>query len=82
LTYGFTYCAGISFTSCPSAVSSRAQWCEEAQASMPTKQPGCFAKNGKSCERLICRRTMTSPAASTPWTWNTDLARSRPTVTT
>ncbi len=25
LTYGFTYCAGISFTSCPSTTSSRAQ---------------------------------------------------------
>ncbi|SUJ13143.1 Uncharacterised protein [Sphingomonas paucimobilis] len=25
LTYGFTYCAGISFTSCPSKTSSRAQ---------------------------------------------------------
>jgi transcriptional regulator with XRE-family HTH domain len=31
-------------------------------------------------QQITCRRTMTLPCASIPWTWNTDLAISRPIV--
>ena len=32
----------------PSACSSRDQWCDEAQASMPTRQGGSFSKNART----------------------------------
>src|SRR5881398_190683 len=43
-TYAFTYCAGISRTSCPSAPSSRAQYWAVAHASSPTTQRGSWLK--------------------------------------
>ena len=39
-------------------------------------------KNASTYRRLIWRRISTFPAASTPWTWNTDFAMSRPIVLT
>src|SRR6185295_18345051 len=51
-------------------------------ASIPTKQGGNFSKNGNTWRRRSWRRTTTAPSASTPWTWNTDLARSTPIVIT
>ena len=50
-------------TSCPSLISSRAQWCDEPQASMKTRHGGSLAKNGSSCERRKAFRTVTVPAA-------------------
>src|SRR5208282_212810 len=47
---------------------------------MPTKHGGSFSKNVRTCRRFNCRRTTTWPAASTPCTWKTDLAMSRPIV--
>ena len=32
----------------PNACSSRDQWCDEAQASMPTRQGGSFSKNART----------------------------------
>src|ERR1039458_6799489 len=47
---------------------------------MPTRHGGSFWKNAKTYRRFNCRRVTTCPCASTPWTWKTDLAMSRPIV--
>jgi len=52
------------------------------KVSIPTRQAGCLAKNATSSLRASRRRSTVCPAASTPWTWKTDLARSRPIETT
>jgi hypothetical protein len=49
---------------------------------MPTRQGDSFSKNGISFARVSRRWTTTWPSASTPCTWNTDFAMSKPTVTT
>src|SRR6185503_5268627 len=41
---------------------------------------GSFWKNAKTARRFNWRRMTTWPATSTPWTWKTDLAMSRPIV--
>src|SRR3954465_5714937 len=45
LTQGLTAFAGINRTWWPSLVSSRAQWCAVAQASMPTRHGARLLKN-------------------------------------
>src|SRR5580704_8355413 len=47
---------------------------------MPTRQAGNLAKNPSICDRRSDLRTITWPVASTPWTWKTFLAKSRPIV--
>src|ERR1017187_5072869 len=47
---------------------------------MPTRHGGSFWKNAKTYRRFNCRRVTTCPCASMPWTWNSDLAISRPIV--
>src|SRR4029077_18587932 len=47
---------------------------------MPTRQGGNLEKNGSICDRRSDLRTTTWPLASTPWTWKTFLAKSRPIV--
>jgi hypothetical protein len=47
---------------------------------MPTRQDGSFWKNARTWRRFNWRRMTTSPAASTPCTWKTDLAMSNPIV--
>jgi hypothetical protein len=47
---------------------------------MPTKQGGSFSKNVSTWRRFNWRRMTTWLAASTPWTWKTDLAMSKPIV--
>ncbi len=49
---------------------------------MPTGYGGNFWKNASTWRRFNCRRTNTWPAASTPCTWKTDLAMSKPIVVT
>jgi len=39
-------------------------------------------KRGSICRRLSCRRNPTAPAASTPCTWKTGLAKSSPIIVT
>src|SRR6185437_348437 len=46
---------------------------------MPIRQGANFSKKLRKLRRFSCRRT-TPPAASTPWTWKTDFAMSRPIV--
>jgi len=57
LTYAFTYDGGMSFTVWPSALSLRAQWCAEEQASMPTRHRANSLKNNKSCALRRALRT-------------------------
>ena len=64
------------------SLSSRAQWCAVAHASMPTRQGGSLSKNASTCERRSFLRDHHLAAASTPCTWNTFLARSIPIVLT
>src|SRR5215218_9079329 len=45
---------------------------------MTTVQRGCPPKNGISSPRRSLRFSCTLPAASTAWSWKTDLAMSRP----
>ena len=47
---------------------------------MPPRHGGSFWKNAKTYRRFNCRRMATCPCASMPWTWNSDLAISRPIV--
>src|SRR5450759_3179883 len=47
---------------------------------MPTRHGASFWKNAKTYRRFNCRRMITLSSASMPWTWNTDLAISRPIV--
>ncbi len=50
------------------ASANRSPVVEVAQASMPTRQSGCFLKKGSIRPRLNCRRKTTPPDPSTPWT--------------
>jgi hypothetical protein len=43
---------GISRTVWPSAWSSRDQWCDEAQASMPIRHGSSFWKNARTVRRF------------------------------
>src|ERR671912_1318510 len=45
---------------------------------MTTVQRGCRSKKAISSLRCSLRLSWTVPPASTPWSWNTDLAISRP----
>src|ERR671916_101602 len=45
---------------------------------MTTVQRGCRSKKAISSPRCSLRLSWTVPTASTPWSWNTDLAISRP----
>src|ERR671917_825294 len=45
---------------------------------MTTVQRGCRSKKAISSPRCSLRLSWTVPPASTPWSWNTDLAISRP----
>ena len=47
---------------------------------MPTRHGGSFWKNARTVRRFNWRRMSTWPAASTPCTWKTDLAMTRPIV--
>src|SRR5271154_1747120 len=47
---------------------------------MPTRHGGRASKNLSTSARRSFFLAVTWPAASTPWTWNTDLARSIPIV--
>ena len=49
---------------------------------MPTRHGGSFSKNARTVRRFNWRRISTWSAASTPWTWKTDFAMSRPIVVT
>ena len=49
---------------------------------MPIRHGGSFSKNGKTRDRRSWRRITTVPSSSTPWTWKTFFARSRPIVVT
>src|SRR6202051_2452136 len=49
---------------------------------MPTRHGGSFSKNSSTWRRFNWRRMTTWPAASTPCTWKTDLAISKPIVVT
>src|SRR5580704_15327178 len=49
---------------------------------MPTTLDGKVEKNSKTLARLTRLRITTAPSTSTPWTWNTDFAISRPIVLT
>src|SRR5215213_10952968 len=49
---------------------------------MTTVQRGCRSKNGISSLRRSLRLSCTLPVASMPWSWNTDLAVSRPIMVT
>src|SRR5215208_435074 len=49
---------------------------------MTTVQGGCCSKNGISSPRRSLRLSCTLPVASMPWSWNTDLAVSRPIMVT
>src|SRR3954465_606177 len=54
LTQGLTAFAGINRTWWPSLVSSRAQWCAVAQASMPTRRRQTFKKRDQlSAPKLL-----------------------------
>src|SRR5260370_600342 len=77
-TNGLIASGAISFTSCPSSVSMRAQGCAAPQASITTVQASCLSKNG--IRSLLCslRFISTFPASSTAWTWKTVLAVSKP----
>jgi hypothetical protein len=74
--------AGMIRTSCSSASSSRAQWCELAQASMPIRHGASFLKNRIPWLRLRRSAMMTAHATSTPWTRKTLFAISNPIVIT
>src|SRR5215471_2146530 len=50
------------------------------QASRPTKQGGRALKNASTSDRCSFRRNTVLPAASTPCSWKTRLAISKPTV--
>src|SRR6516164_48995 len=47
---------------------------------MPTKQGGRALKNASTSDRCRFRRNTALPAASTPCSWKTRLAMSKPTV--
>src|ERR1700741_4290180 len=47
---------------------------------MPTKQGGKALKNASTSDRCSFRRNTALPAASTPCSWKTRLAMSKPTV--
>src|SRR6516162_4841195 len=47
---------------------------------MPTKHGGRALKNASTSDRCSFRRNTTLPAASTPCSWKTRLAMSKPTV--
>src|SRR6516225_9079056 len=47
---------------------------------MPTKQGGRALKNASTSDRCSFRRNTVLPAASTPCSWKTRLAMSKPTV--
>src|SRR6516162_2409480 len=47
---------------------------------MPTKQDGRALKNASTSDRCNFRRNTALPAASTPCSWKTRLAMSKPTV--
>src|SRR4029077_20962421 len=47
---------------------------------MPTRHDGSFSKNASTWRRFNWQRITTWPTASTPWTWKTDLAMSKPIV--
>src|SRR5512134_1528243 len=49
---------------------------------MPIRQGDRLAKKGMTSARRNRLRRTTRPSASTPWTWNTFLAKSNPTVVT
>ena len=68
LTYGFTYCAGMSRTSWPSSFSSRAQWCAPPHASIPITHGGRLAKNSSTWPRLSFFLSVGLPLAAMPWT--------------
>src|SRR5687768_7006284 len=70
----------MSLTSCPSLISSRAQWWALPHASMPTKQGGRLAKSSSTLLLASFLRRTGRPAASAPCTWNQFFARSSPTV--
>lgn len=64
--------------SCPSALSSRAQWWAPEPASIATVAEGALAKTSSSFSRLSVLRSTIFPCASTPQTAKEFLARSRP----
>ncbi|MGF6971615.1 hypothetical protein QFZ94_000042 [Paraburkholderia sp. JPY465] len=71
----------MSFTSCPSFVSCRAQCCEPPQASIPIRHGARFTKCSRNLARLICRFTISPVSASTLCTWSgssSALLRHRP----
>src|SRR5476649_2952602 len=47
---------------------------------MPTRHGDSFWKNDRTYRRFNCRRMTTWPSTSTPCTWKTDFAMSRPIV--
>src|SRR6516225_9875578 len=49
---------------------------------MPTRQAGRLAKKTATWSRRSCLRTTTCPRSSTPCTWNTFFAKSKPIVVT
>ena len=54
----------------------------DGHASIPTRHCGSSPKNSNTFARLTRLRITTAPATSTPCTWNTDFAISRPIVLT
>ena len=58
-TNGRAASGAISFTSCPSPLSTRAQWWAAPQASMTTVQRGCASKNAITSSRRSLRLSWT-----------------------
>src|SRR5712691_2695436 len=78
LTYGFTNCGAMSFTSWPYARKRLAQSCAPPQASMPMRTGGSFAIKGvRSCRDKRLRNTI-FPVLSIPMACNTRVAMSIP----
>src|SRR3954454_19464474 len=77
-TNGRAASGGTSFTSCPSAPSTRPQWCAAPHASSTTVHGGCAAKNATTPSRCSLRLSTALPVSSTPCTWKVALAVSRP----
>src|SRR3954452_22397239 len=76
--YGFTNCGATNRTVCPNVANTRAQWCAPWVASRPIVQIGRFAKKSLTCPRRNRLRRTTRPLSSTPCTWKTFFAVSRP----
>ena len=77
LEVAFTYCAGVSQTSSPRSLSSRAQKCGRAASIPPSVQPG---EEGVHLATLQPPLGTTEPSTAIACTWKTCSARSSPII--